>query len=174
MYYLMTHSTLNFIYGYVIRNMVKDHSDSCGHMGYSFWLAAWVLLYAPSTERIAHTMTFVTPIVEHWLEWEIAPWVHHEGSIRRPIAPWMKKQLSLLQNDVSACDHLKRAGTHLSCLPVDHLRVIQSFIIGSFIGSVFHWVIPMASLIVFYVAITINKMYCHPVVLVLFSMLHRF
>ena len=26
--------------------------------------------------------------MEHWLEREIAPWVHHEGSIRRPIAPW--------------------------------------------------------------------------------------
>ena len=29
---------------------------------------------------------FVTPVVEHWLEREIAQWVHHEGSIRRPIA----------------------------------------------------------------------------------------
>ena len=34
--------------------MVKDHSDSereeacCHHIGYSFWLAARVLLYAPS------------------------------------------------------------------------------------------------------------------------------
>ena len=33
-------------------------------------------------------MAFVTPVVEHWLEREIAQWVHHEGSIRRPIAPW--------------------------------------------------------------------------------------
>ena len=32
-------------------------------------------------------MAFVTPVVEHWLEREIAQWVH-EGSIRRPIAPW--------------------------------------------------------------------------------------
>ena len=28
------------------------------------------------TDRIAHTMAFVTPVVEHWLEWEIARWVH--------------------------------------------------------------------------------------------------
>ena len=27
-------------------------------------------------------------VVEHWLEREIAQWVHHGGSIRRPIAPW--------------------------------------------------------------------------------------
>ena len=26
--------------------------------------------------------------MEHWLERVIAQWVHHEGSIRRPIAPW--------------------------------------------------------------------------------------
>ena len=24
------------------------------------------------TDRIAHTTAFVTPVVEHWLEWEIA------------------------------------------------------------------------------------------------------
>ena len=33
---------------YGVRHRVKDHSDSCGHMGYSFRLAASVLLYAPS------------------------------------------------------------------------------------------------------------------------------
>ena len=29
-------------------------------------------------------MAFVTPVVEHWLEWEIAQWVHHEGSSDDP------------------------------------------------------------------------------------------
>ena len=48
MFYLMTHST-QLIYGY----MVKDHSDNerktcCCHIGYSFQLAARVLLYASS------------------------------------------------------------------------------------------------------------------------------
>ena len=38
------------------------------------------------TDKIAHTTTFVTPVVEHWLEREIAQCVHYEGSIRRPIA----------------------------------------------------------------------------------------
>ena len=28
------------------------------------------------TERIIHTTAFVTPVVEHWLEQEIAQWVH--------------------------------------------------------------------------------------------------
>ena len=34
-------------------------------------------------------MTFVTPFVEHLLKLEIAQWVHHEGSIWRPITPWV-------------------------------------------------------------------------------------
>ena len=41
-----------------------------------------------STDRIAHTTAFVTPVVEHWLVREIAQWDHHEESIGRPIAPW--------------------------------------------------------------------------------------
>ena len=28
------------------------------------------------TDRIAHTTAFVTPVVEHWLEQEIAQWDH--------------------------------------------------------------------------------------------------
>ena len=28
------------------------------------------------TDRILHTTAFVTPVVEHWLEREIAQWVH--------------------------------------------------------------------------------------------------
>ena len=32
------------------------------------------------TDRIAHTTAFVTPVVEHLLEGEIAQWVHRVGS----------------------------------------------------------------------------------------------
>ena len=50
MFYLMTHSTHLRLYD--IRHMVKDHSlreeTSWCHLGYSFWLAARVLLYASS------------------------------------------------------------------------------------------------------------------------------
>ena len=28
------------------------------------------------TDRITHTTAFVTPVVEHWLEREMAQWVH--------------------------------------------------------------------------------------------------
>ena len=79
----LLNDTLNTFYLqlYGVWHKVKDHSDCeetcCRHVGYSFWLAARVLLYAPS-----HTTAFVTPVVEHWLQQEIAQWVHHEGSIR--------------------------------------------------------------------------------------------
>ena len=54
-------------------------------MGYSFRLVAHVHLFA---DRIIHTTAFVKPVVAHWQAREIAQWVHHEGSIRRSIAPW--------------------------------------------------------------------------------------
>ena len=31
------------------------------------------------TDRITHTTAYVTPVVEHWQEREIAQWVHYEG-----------------------------------------------------------------------------------------------
>ena len=44
------------------------------------------------TDRITHTTAFVTPVMEHWLERKIAQWVHNEGSIRRPIAPFIANE----------------------------------------------------------------------------------
>ena len=77
---------------YGVGHMAKDNSDSeSGNSlpplhGYWFRLAARYFLYAP-TDRIADTTAFVTPVVEHWMEREIGQWLHHEGSIRQPIAP---------------------------------------------------------------------------------------
>ena len=85
MFYLTTHST-HFIYGYIASDiwlrtiLIVRKETRCRHIGYSYRLTARVLLYA-------HTTAFVTPVVEHWLETGIAQWVHHEGWIRRPIAP---------------------------------------------------------------------------------------
>ena len=53
MFYLMTHST-HFIYGYMVSDiwlrtiLIVRKETSCRHIGYSFRLAARVLLYAPS------------------------------------------------------------------------------------------------------------------------------
>ena len=92
MFYLTTHST-HFVYGYMASDIwymttqIARDETRCRHMGYSFRLAARVLLYAPSHRQDNTYHGLFTPIVEHWLEREIAQWVHHEGSIRRPIAP---------------------------------------------------------------------------------------
>ena len=82
MFYLMTHST-HFIYGYMASDiwlrtiLIVRKETRCCHIGYSYRLTARVLLYAPShADRITHTTAFVTPVVEHWLEREIAHWVH--------------------------------------------------------------------------------------------------
>ena len=62
---------------YRVRHMVKDHSDS--ERGNP--LPPHGLLFSINskgshpTDRIAHTTAFVTPVVEHWLEREIAQWV---------------------------------------------------------------------------------------------------
>ena len=67
MFYLTTHST-HFIYGYMTSGiwlrtiLIVRKETRCRHIGYSF--------------RLAHTMAFVTPVLEHWLEREIAQWVH--------------------------------------------------------------------------------------------------
>ena len=73
--------------------MIKDHSDSergnpLPPHGLHFPISSKVLFYMRHpTHRMTHTTAFVAPVVELWLEREIAEWFHHEGSIRRPIAP---------------------------------------------------------------------------------------
>ena len=72
---------------YGVRHMVKDHSDSergnpmPPHMLLSDYQQGFFYMHHP-TDRIAHTTAFVTTVVGHWLEREIAQGVHHEGSIR--------------------------------------------------------------------------------------------
>ena len=81
MFYLTTHST-HCIYGYMASDIwlrtiqIVRKETCCRHIGYSFRLTARILLYAPYKDRIAHTTAFVTPVMEHWLEREIAQWVH--------------------------------------------------------------------------------------------------
>ena len=52
------------------------------------------------TDRIIHTTVFVTPVVEHCLELEIAHWVDHEGSIHeRTLLPRMYISLPFISVD---------------------------------------------------------------------------
>ena len=73
MFYLTIHPTHFILRLYGVGLMVKDHSDSeRGNPLPPHWL-----LFTINSKGA----------VEHWLEWEIVQWVHHEGSIRRSIAP---------------------------------------------------------------------------------------
>ena len=62
--------------------MVKDHSDSekgnpLPPHRLLFPINSKVFFYMHHpTDRIAYTTAFVTPVVDHWLEREIAQWVH--------------------------------------------------------------------------------------------------
>ena len=134
MFYLTTHST-HFIYGYMASDIwlrtfqIAREETRCRHMGYSFRLAARVLLYAPSHRQDStyHGLCYTsrgalagtrnssmgsphegsirrsyhgatsrstmkdpsddpshherTPLPRSYIL------LHHEGSIRRPIAP---------------------------------------------------------------------------------------
>ena len=95
---VLFNNTLNTFYFTVIwrrTNEIVREETRCHHMGYSFRLTEEVFYMHYPTARIAHTMAFVKPVVEHWLEWEIAQWddpvkdrsddpSHHE----RMLLPW--------------------------------------------------------------------------------------
>ena len=83
---------------YGVRHVIKDHSDSergnpLPPHGLLFPISSKGSFYMHGpTDRIIHTTAFVTPVVEHWLEREIAQWVqpmkdrcddpsHHERTL---------------------------------------------------------------------------------------------
>ena len=67
--------------------MEKDHSDSERRTWCHHYIGYFILISSKGSFIFTIPQTFTTPVVEHWLEWEIAQWVHHEGSIQRPTAP---------------------------------------------------------------------------------------
>ena len=75
-FYLTTHST-HFIYGYMASDawlrtiLIVRKETRCRHIGYSYQLTARVLLYAPY-----HRQDTTAFVMGHWLEREIAQWVH--------------------------------------------------------------------------------------------------
>ena len=81
---ILFNDTLNTFYLrlYGVGHMVKYHSDSERGIpllkhGLLFPInSKGSFICSPPTYRIAHTKAFVTPVVEHWLEREIAQWVH--------------------------------------------------------------------------------------------------
>ena len=66
---------------YGVGHMEKDHSDSergnpWSSPGLIFPISSKTSFICTMTERTAHIMVFVIPVVEHWLVREIALWVH--------------------------------------------------------------------------------------------------
>ena len=93
MFYLTTHST-HFIYGYMASDiwlrtiLIVRKETRCRHIGYSFRLAARVLLYAPShrQDNTYHGLCYTSRgALAGTRNSSMGP--PHEGSIRRPIAP---------------------------------------------------------------------------------------
>ena len=94
MFYLTTHST-HFIYGYMASDMwlrtipIVRKETRCRHNGYSFRLTARFLLYAPShrQDNTYHSLCYTSRgALAGTRNSSMGP--PHEGSIRRPIAPW--------------------------------------------------------------------------------------
>ena len=76
---VLFNDTLNTLYLrlYGVRHMVKDHSDSeKGNLLPPHRLLLSINSKGSFICTIPHTTAFVTPVVEHWLEREIAQWVH--------------------------------------------------------------------------------------------------
>ena len=87
---VLFNDTLNVFYLqlYSAKHMLKDHSDSelenplSPLHGLHFLISSKFFSFICTIpDSIAYTMTFITPVMEHWLEWEIAQWVYHEESI---------------------------------------------------------------------------------------------
>ena len=78
---VLFNNTLNTFYLrlYGVRHMVKDHSDNENGNPLPphrllFLIRSKGSFICTIPETIAHTTAFVTPVVEHWLEQEIAQW----------------------------------------------------------------------------------------------------
>ena len=93
MFYLTTHST-HFIYGYMASDiwlrtiLIVREETRCRHIGYSYRLAARVLLYAPShrQDNTYHGLCYTSRgALAGTRNSSMGP--PHEGSIRRPTAP---------------------------------------------------------------------------------------
>ena len=94
MFYLTMHST-HFIYGYMASDiwlrtiLIVRKETRCRHIGYSYRLTARVLLYAPShrQDNTYHGLCYTSRgALAGTRNNSMGP--PHEGSIRRPNAPW--------------------------------------------------------------------------------------
>ena len=135
MFYLTMHST-HFIYGYMASDiwlrtiLIVRKETRCCHMGYSYRLTARVLLYAPSHRQDSthHGLCYTSRgALAGTRNSSMGP--PHEGSIRRPIAPWAN---ALPRSYVPLCYMYE-------CLPIFAVVTLSYLRYGQrVIGSVKH------------------------------------
>ena len=101
-FYLTTHST-HFIYGYMASDiwlriiLIVRKETRCRHIGYSFRLTARIILYAPFHRQDSTYHGLYTSRGAQTATRNSSMGPHHEGSIRRPIAPWVNALTTELQ-----------------------------------------------------------------------------
>ena len=133
MFYLTTHST-HFIYGYMasaiwLRTILIVRNETrCHHISYSYRLAARILLYAPSHKQANtyHGLCYTSRgALAGTRNSSMGP--PHEGSIRRPIAPWANalplsyvplpytRRLTYIHTYIQTCIHTNMH-TYITCM----------------------------------------------------------
>ena len=125
-FYFTTHST-HFIYGYMASDiwlrtiLIVRKETRCRHIGYSLRLTAMVLLYAPSHRQDStyHGLCYTSRGALAGTR-NSSMGSQHEGSIRRPIAPWANALTTELHLDPSK---LQKQRIKLLCLYVFLLRL---------------------------------------------------
>ena len=124
-FYLTTHST-HFIYGYMASDiwtiLLVRKETRCRYIGYSYRLTARVLLYAPShrQDNTYHGLCYTSRgALAGTRNSSMGP--PHEGSIRRPTAPWANALT--FERNKQKCGHVvPTASRRLDSICTIHLR----------------------------------------------------
>ena len=128
MFYLTTHST-HFIYGYMASDiwlrtiLIVRKETRCRHIGYSYRLAARVLLYAPShiQDNTYHGLCYTSRgALAGTRNSSMGP--PHEGSIRRPTAPWAN--CASIEFEVVTCIIATKATWNLKTTTTTNIIII--------------------------------------------------
>ena len=79
-------------------------------------------VYTPSHRQDGTYHSLYYPVMDHWLEFKIAHWVHHEGSIRQLTGLWAD---ALPQSDILL---LKGSSTDLIKYHVTDNLILEYFL----------------------------------------------
>ena len=128
-FYLTTHST-HFMDAYMASDILVVRKETrCRHIGYSYRLTARVLLYAPShrQDNTYHGLCYTSRgALAGTRNSSMGPL--HEGSTRRPIAPWANAlPLSYVPLPIQGqvCLYLLKSYQNYITLSWPHASVVQ-------------------------------------------------